>query len=66
MDVNGNLDAWLSYFDQDTLEIMIRRKGVFMNKSIKLDKRMFYPEYFLKEMEEKTDNQKKYFERWSN
>jgi predicted metalloprotease with PDZ domain len=66
MDVNGNLDAWLSYFEQDTLEIMIRRKGVFVNKKLKLDKQVYYLEYYMQETKEKTENQKKYFEKWSN
>ncbi len=66
MDLNGNLDAWLGYFNQDTLEIMIKRKGVFMNKSISFDKQVYYPEYFLEVKEDMTEKQKKYFERWSN
>jgi predicted metalloprotease with PDZ domain len=66
MDVNGNLDAWLAYFNQETLDIMVRRKGVFMHKSITLDSQVYYPEYLLLEKEEKTEDQKKYFEKWSN
>ena len=66
MDVNGNLDAWLDYFDLDTLDIMVKRKGVFLNKTITLDSQLYYPEYFLLEKEEKTEDQKKYFEKWSN
>ena len=66
MDVNGNLDAWLAYFNQESLDIMVRRKGVFMHKTITLDSQVYYLEYFLKEKEEKTEDQKKYFKKWSN
>ena len=66
VDVNGNLDAWLAYFNQESLDILVRRKGVFMHKTITLDSQTYYPEYFLIEKEEKTEDQKKYFEKWSN
>jgi predicted metalloprotease with PDZ domain len=65
MDVNGNLDAWLAYFNQDEIVVLIKRKGVFLNKTITLDSKWYYPEYFLKETKEKSEEQKKYFERWS-
>jgi predicted metalloprotease with PDZ domain len=65
MDVSGNLDAWLGYFYQDEIEVMVKRKGVFLNKKITLDSKRYYPEYFLQESKEKSEAQKKYFERWS-
>lgn len=66
IDVNGNLDAWLIYFQQDTIEIMVKRKGIFLHKTLTRDNKQYYPEYFLKEKEEKTEEQKKYFQKWSN
>ena len=65
MDVNGNLDAWLGYFNQEEIVVMVKRKGVFLNKTITLDSKGYYPEYFLQESNEKSEEQKKYFERWS-
>jgi predicted metalloprotease with PDZ domain len=65
MDVNGNLDAWLGYFNQEEIVVMVKRKGVFFNKTITLDSKGYYPEYFLQESNEKSEEQKKYFERWS-
>jgi predicted metalloprotease with PDZ domain len=65
MDVNGNLDAWLGYFNQDEIAVMVKRKGVFLTKKITLDSKGYYPEYFLQESKEKSEAQKKYFERWS-
>jgi hypothetical protein len=65
MDVNGNLDAWLGYFNQEEIVVMVKRKGVFLNKTITLDSKGYYPEYFLQESKEKSEAQKKYFERWS-
>jgi len=66
MDVNGNLDAWLTYFQKDTFELLVKRKGVFINKQIKFDTKTYYPEYIVLEKAQKTEAQKKYFNRWSN
>ena len=66
MDVNVNLDAWLAYFNQEELEVMVKRKGVFVHKKVKFDTKVYYPEYSVTEKEEKNENEKKYFNRWSN
>jgi hypothetical protein len=60
------LDAWLAYFNQEELEVMVKRKGVFVHKKVKFDTKVYYPEYSVSEKEEKNENEKKYFDRWSN
>jgi predicted metalloprotease with PDZ domain len=66
MDAMGNIDAWLNYFINDNIELLIRRKGVFSFKNIALDEQIYYPDYLVIELDNKTEKQKKYFESWSN
>ncbi len=66
MDAIGNIDSWLNYFINDNIELLIKRKGVFSLKKIVLDEQVYYPDYLVVELDNKTEKQKKYFESWSN
>ncbi len=66
MDTTGNVDVWLNYFENDTKKLLIRRKGIFITKKIEFDSLNYYPDYFLTEMEQITEEQKKYKQRWAN
>jgi predicted metalloprotease with PDZ domain len=65
MDATGNIDVWLNYFKNDKLELLVRRKGVFLIKKITFDSEVYYPDYLVVSKENKTEIQKKQFETWS-
>ncbi len=65
MDALGNIDAWLNYFKNDEIEILVKRKSVFLSLKIVLDDQVYYPDYFIVDLENKSENQKKCFEIWS-
>ena len=66
MDATGNVDVWLSYYKQDPIELLIRRKGIFISKNIEYDSLYYYPDYFVTEIEKLTEEQKKLKLRWAN
>ena len=65
MDAIGNVDSWLNYFINDQVELLVKRKGVFMVKKIVFDNQNYYLDFLVVEIEHKSEIQKKYFEKWS-
>ncbi len=66
MDASGNIDVWLNYFKKDPIELLIRRKGMFISKKIDFDSSNYYPDYFVTEIEKLSEEQKKYKQIWAN
>jgi predicted metalloprotease with PDZ domain len=62
---NGELDKWLSYFEDEILELTILRKGEVLTKVLPIAVRNFFLDYSVKEVQNPNSAQKRAFERWS-
>ena len=62
--INGELDQWLSYFDDDAKTVTILRGGKLMNLTFPEVNRNFYNIYWVAKMKKPTNDQKKAFESW--
>lgn len=63
--LNGELDKWLSYFDDKAKTLTVIRGGKLTELLLPEVQRFFYLEYSLKVMEDRNGAQKKAFECWS-
>lgn len=63
--INGNLDQWLTYFDEDEKRITINRAGRVIELILPEVNRNFYMEHKLKPVENPNNHQKKGFAAWS-
>ncbi len=63
--INGNLDQWLKYFDEDEKRMTINRSGRLIELVLPEVNRNFYMEQQLKPVAEPTNFQKKGFAAWS-
>ncbi len=64
--LNGELDAWLNYFDDDVKTLTISRKGRIIEVTLPEVNRYFYLDYSVKVTSEQTHAQKRAFQYWSN
>lgn len=63
--VNGDLNKWLTYFDDDIKVLTVERKGQLVELTMPEVQRYFYSIYDLKLTENPDKNQKKALEWWS-
>ncbi len=63
--INGNLDQWLAYFDEDEKRFTINRAGQLIELVLPEVNRNFYMEYKLKSVEDPNNFQKKGYIAWS-
>jgi predicted metalloprotease with PDZ domain len=63
--INGNLDQWLAYFDEDEKRITINRSGRLIELVLPEVNRNFFMEHKLKPVENPNNFQKKGFATWS-
>lgn len=63
--INGNLDQWLKYFDEDEKRMTINRSGRLIELVLPEVNRNFYMEQQLKPVAEPNNFQKKGFAAWS-
>ncbi|MCO5260919.1 MAG: hypothetical protein M9916_12315 [Crocinitomicaceae bacterium] len=63
--VNGNLDQWLTYFEEDEKRITVNRAGRLVELVVPEVSRNFYLEHQLKPIENPNSFQKKGFAAWS-
>lgn len=63
--INGNLDQWLAYFDEDEKRITINRSGRLIELVLPEVNRNFFMEHKLKPTENPNNFQKKGFAAWS-
>lgn len=63
--INGNLDQWLAYFDEEEKHITIIRAGRLIELVLPEVNRNFYMEHRLKPVENPNNSQKKGFTAWS-
>jgi len=65
MALNGDMDKWLTYFDNDLKVITVKRAGRIINCSIPEVDRNFYMQYKVKPLGKMNSPQKNAFEAWS-
>ena len=61
---NGELDKWLSYFDDDTKTVLVERKGQLIEFTFPEVNRNFYNLYSVKRMESPNNLQVRSYEHW--
>lgn len=61
---NGELDKWLSYFDDDTKTVLVERKGQLLEFTFPEVNRNFYNLYSVKRMESPNNLQVRSYEHW--
>ncbi len=61
---NGELDKWLSYFDDDTKTITVDRKGRLIEITFPEVNRNFYNTYSVKKLENPNNFQTRAYEHW--
>lgn len=63
--IEGNLDQWLDYFDEDEKRMTVMRAGNLIELVLPEVNRNFYMEYQLKPVKDPNNFQKKGFAAWS-
>ncbi|MNU60186.1 hypothetical protein D3C71_493700 [compost metagenome] len=63
--LNGDLDNWLSYLDDQNKRLTVIRQGKIIELSLPEVQRSFYLEYGVDVIENPNSFQKKAFEHWS-
>lgn len=63
--LNGELDKWLNYFDDDMKKITVNRKGKLLELLLPEVDRNFYMRYEVKPLPKMNTPQKKAFEAWT-
>jgi predicted metalloprotease with PDZ domain len=61
---NGELDKWLTYFDDDIKVLTVLRRGKLIEITMPIAVRNFYLDYSVKQIENPNQHQKRAFERW--
>ncbi len=61
---NGELDKWLSYFDDDTKTVLVERKGQLLEFTFPEVNRNFYNLYSVKRTESPNNLQVRSYEHW--
>jgi hypothetical protein len=62
--LDGELDKWLSYFDDDAKEITINRNGHILRLVFPEVNRFFYNSYSVAKIEAPSHNQVRTYEAW--
>lgn len=62
---NGELDKWLTYFDDDIKVLSVMRRGKLIEVTMPIAVRNFYLDYSVKQIENPNQHQKRAFERWT-
>lgn len=61
---DGELDKWLSYFDDDVKTLTVNRARSILNVTLPEVNRNFYTDYSVKRLEKLTKRQEVAYERW--
>ena len=64
--LNGELDKWLNYFDDDTKTVTLLRNGVFKEVTFPEVMRNFYMKYWISKMAKPDKHQYTAFEAWKS
>lgn len=62
--VQGDLDRWLTYLDDQPKTLLIQRKGEFLTRTLPVLNRTFYNTYKIARVKDPNSAQKKAFEYW--
>jgi predicted metalloprotease with PDZ domain len=62
--VDGELDKWLQFFDDDQKVLTIMRKGQLIEITLPEVNRHFYNKYSVKKLKDPNNHQKKAFKHW--
>lgn len=62
--VNGDLEKWVEYFQDDQIELMVSRKGRIVNLIYPHTNRTYYPIYKLNKVDIPSKVQKGIFRKW--
>jgi predicted metalloprotease with PDZ domain len=62
---NGELEKWLSYFDEDIKRLTLKRKGKIIELQLPEVHRNFYMTYSVEPIEDPNSHQKRAFDLWS-
>ncbi len=61
---DGELDKWLTYYDDDVKTVTINRAGMMLDLTFPEVNRNFYSNYFIKKIADPTKRQQIAFDRW--
>ena len=62
--LNGELDKWLSYFDDDAKTVTVLRGGKMLSFTFPEVNRNFYNKYSVSKITNPSNDQKRAFENW--